>query len=195
MTTLNQTEPLPSGITRSTSEAEPMMNDRLVITENAASPEAGVNDKPAQEPSATNSLPTTDVVRPESVRSDEGTHPVKEQVHEVESSQPLLPSIGVFLSKTCTIPLIHCNFEQIEQTVELRTTMTITEQPGMDELASKDKDNTSCTTMVGTYTETHETVARTSTHKRTVIDYKKFLEDYADEPPSPPKQKREVDLK
>ena len=123
MTTLNQTEPLPSGITQSTSEAEPMMNDRLVITENAASPEAGVNDKPAQEPSATNSLPTTDVVIPESVRSDEGTHPVKEQVHEVESSQPLLPSIGVFLSKTCTIPLIHCDFEQIEQTVELRTTI------------------------------------------------------------------------
>ena len=46
-TTLNQTEPLPSGITWSTSEAEPTMNNRLVITENAASPEAGVNDKPA----------------------------------------------------------------------------------------------------------------------------------------------------
>ena len=28
-----------------------------------------------------------------------------------------------------------------------------------------------------------------------IIDYKKFLEEYADEPPSPPKKKREVDLK
>ena len=38
-------------------------------------------------------------------------------------------------------------------------------------------------------------MTRTSTRKRTVIDYKKFLEEYADIPPSPPKRKREVDLK
>ena len=36
---------------------------------------------------------------------------------------------------------------------------------------------------------------RTSARKRTVIDYKKFLEEFADLPPSPPKRKREVDLK
>ena len=35
----------------------------------------------------------------------------------------------------------------------------------------------------------------TSARKRTIIDYKKFLEEYADEPLSPPKKKREVDLK
>ena len=33
------------------------------------------------------------------------------------------------------------------------------------------------------------------TWKRTIIDYKKFLEEYADEPLLPPKKKREVDLK
>ena len=36
---------------------------------------------------------------------------------------------------------------------------------------------------------------RTSARKRTIIDYKKFLEEYADEPPSPPKKKKEIDLK
>ena len=195
MTTFNQSEPLHSSITRSTSETEPTMNDRLVITENAANPEAGDNDKPTQQPTASKSLPTTDVVIPESVGSEEGTHPMKEQVHEQERPQPLLPSNGVFLSKTYTIPLIRCDFEQIKQTVELRATMTNTEQTGMDNLASKDKDNTTCPNTVGTCTETNQTEARTSTRKRTVIDYKKFLEDYADESPSPPKRKREVDLK
>ena len=33
----------------------------------------------------------------------------------------VLPSIGVFLSKTCTIPLIRCDFEQIKKTVKQQT--------------------------------------------------------------------------
>ena len=36
---------------------------------------------------------------------------------------------------------------------------------------------------------------RTSARKRTIINYRKFLEEYADEPPSPPKKKKEIDLK
>ena len=36
---------------------------------------------------------------------------------------------------------------------------------------------------------------RTSARKRTIIDYKKFLEEYADESPLPPKKKKEIDLK
>ena len=36
---------------------------------------------------------------------------------------------------------------------------------------------------------------RTSARKRTIINYKKFLEEYTDEPPSPPKKKKEIDLK
>ena len=35
----------------------------------------------------------------------------------------------------------------------------------------------------------------TSGRAHTVIDYKKFFEDFADEPPSPPKKKHGVDLK
>ena len=38
-----------------------------------------------------------------------------------EADTPVLPSIGVFLSKTCTIPLICCDFEQIKKTVEQQT--------------------------------------------------------------------------
>ena len=36
---------------------------------------------------------------------------------------------------------------------------------------------------------------RTSSHPRTVINYKQFLEEYADAPPTPPRKKCEVDLK
>ena len=43
--------------------------------------------------------------------------------------------------------------------------------------------------------EHNQPETRTSARKRTIIDYKKFLEEYADKPPSPPKKKREVDLK
>ena len=43
--------------------------------------------------------------------------------------------------------------------------------------------------------ENNQTEIRTSAIKRTIIDYKKFLEEYADKPPLPPKKKREVDLK
>ena len=36
---------------------------------------------------------------------------------------------------------------------------------------------------------------QTSSHPRTVINYKQFLEEYADAPPTPPRKKREIDLK
>ena len=36
---------------------------------------------------------------------------------------------------------------------------------------------------------------QTSSRPRTVINYKQFLEEYTDAPPTPPRKKREVDLK
>ena len=36
----------------------------------------------------------------------------------------------------------------------------------------------------------NQTEIHTSARKQTIIDYKKFLEEYADEPPSPPQKKR-----
>ena len=39
------------------------------------------------------------------------------------------------------------------------------------------------------------TEVRTSSHPQTVINYKQFLEEYTDAPPTPPRKKCEVDLK
>ena len=46
-----------------------------------------------------------------------------------------------------------------------------------------------------TCAEPNQTESQTSTRPKTVIDYRKFLEDYIDEPPSPLKKKKAVDLK
>ena len=87
-----------------------------------------------------------------------------------------LSGIGVFLNKTCTIPLVRCDFESIKTAVESR------EEPA-------DPNNPPPSDDPGSPT------LRTSSRKHTVINYKKFLEEYADLPPSPPKRKQEVDLK
>ena len=60
----------------------------------------------------------TPVVIPESV--DESLQ-VETVASRDEADSPALPSIGVFLSKMCTILLIRCNFEQIKKTVEQQT--------------------------------------------------------------------------
>ena len=109
-TTVNQ--PPTAGITWSTPEEETMGNDMLVTTGNPADPEVTGNDIPAQQPSASSSLATVDVIIPESA---DDIKPGKDYDQEQERSKPLLPSIGVFLSKTCTIPLIRCDFEQIKK--------------------------------------------------------------------------------
>ena len=43
----------------------------------------------------------------------------------LEPSQTSLPSIGVFLSKSCTIPLVRCDFEHIKKTVDLQVQQDI----------------------------------------------------------------------
>ena len=60
----------------------------------------------------------TPVVIPESV--DESLQ-VETVASRDEADSPALPSIRVFLSKMCTIPLIRCDFEQIKKTVEQQT--------------------------------------------------------------------------
>ena len=115
-----------------------------------------------------------------------------------EADSPALPSIGVFLSKTCTIPLIHCDFEQIKKTVEQQTMQNKGEAGTSDQTQEENTcTNTSQDTAgIGIPTEgNNQPEIRTSARKQTIIDYKKFLEEYADEPPSPPKKKNEIDLK
>ena len=57
-------------------------------------------------------------VIPESV--DESLQ-VETVAGHAEADTPVLPSIGMFLSKTCTIPLIRCDFKQIKKTVKQQT--------------------------------------------------------------------------
>ena len=109
-----------------------------------------------------------------------------------------LPSIGVFLSKTCTIPLIRCDFEQIKKTVKQQTMQNKGEAVTSNQTQEKNTcTNTSQDTAgIGTPIEgNNQPEIHTSARKRTIIDYKKFLEEYADKPPSPPKKKKEIDLK
>ena len=93
-----------------------------------------------------------------------------------------LPGIGVFLDKTCTIPLVRCDFDTIKTTVESRDGGTKCEN-------TQNPSNPTARSDPGSPT------LRTSSRKCTVIDYKKFLQEFADLPPSPPKRKREIDLK
>ena len=174
-----------AGITRSTPDEKLHGNNKLVITENPA--EVTGNGTPAQQPSVSSSLVTVDVIIPEN--ADETKHGM-EYEQEQGGSKPLLPGIGVFLSKTCTIPLIQCDFDQIKKTVELQNTQPIIVQQSSNKTEFEDTG-----VMEGTCIEPNQTESRTSTRPRTVIDYRKFLEDYTDEPPSPPKKKKTVDLK
>ena len=119
-TVQSNVNPSVAGITRSTPEEELYGNYKLVITENST--DLTCNDTPAQQPSASISLVTVDVVIPES--TDE-TKQGMECEQEQGGSKRLLPGIGVFLSKTCTIPLIRCDFDQIKKTVELQNIQPI----------------------------------------------------------------------
>ena len=131
-----------TGITRSTLEKETLGNYMLVTTGNPADPEVLGKDIPAQQPSASSSLVSVDVVIPESVDDIKlGADCDREQ----GKSQPLLPSIGVFLSKTCPIPLIQCDFDQIKKTVESQCTQPNIMQQSSEKMESKDTGDNAAT--------------------------------------------------
>ena len=140
-------------------------------------------------------MTATPVVIPES--ADESLQ-VETAAGRDEADSPTLPSIKVFLSKTCTIPLIRYDFEQIKMTAEQQTMQNKGESGTSDQTK---KENTCTDTSqnpsgIAIQNEgNNQPKIRTSARKRTIIDYKKFLEEYADEPPSPPKKKKEIDLK
>ena len=185
----------PPGITHSTSATEAMTVDTIVTPESASAPHTADSEETHQQPTNTDGASTTSVVIPESV--DKSLH-VEMAVGRDEAPPPALPSIGVFLSKTCTIQLIRCDFEQIKKTVELQTTQNKSELTAGDQKQEENTGTNSSHDMVGTSIlndEHNQPETHTSARKRTIIDYKKFLEEYTDEPPLPPKKKREVDLK
>ena len=108
-----------TGITQSTPATDAKHDDTNVTPESASAPHTVDHGETCQQPSNTDGAMKTPVVIPESV--DESLQVETAAGHD-EADSPALPSIGVFLSKTCTIPLIRCDFEQIKKTVEQQTT-------------------------------------------------------------------------
>ena len=96
-----------------------------------------------------------------------------------------LPKIDIFMTQHCSIPLIRCDFDSALKAAnshykEMHETTgnTLPENKLPDENQSDEIQK-----------------VRTSSHPRTVINYKQFLEEYADAPPTPPRKKRDIDLK
>ena len=108
----------PTGITQSTLVTDAQHDDTDVTPESANAPHTENHEKTRQQASNTIGATATPGVIPESV--DESLQ-VETITGYDEADSPALPSIGVFLSKTCTIPLIRCNFEQIKKTVKQQT--------------------------------------------------------------------------
>ena len=181
-TPTNESETNNPGITGSTSTER--SNDRLEIitTESAWSPDEAVDV--STDPSCTlvAEKPKTDTVITENTKPKEDPIAKPSVVEHTGHPKASLPGIGVFLDKTCTIPLVRCDFDTIKTAVESRDEGTKREDDQNPNNAPPRVDPGSPT-------------IRTSTRKRTVIDYKNFLEEFADQPPSPPKRKRGIDLK
>ena len=192
MTELNPNNlPRPPGITQSTAETVVTTGNTIATPESASALHATEHEESCQQPTCTNSALKTSIVIPESVDSSQ---PAETAVSQDEPAPPPLSSIGLFLSKMCTILLVRCDFEQIKNTVELQTTQNKTELMASDRKPEEDTCNNASKNIAGTSgqnNEPNQIEICTSTRKRTIIDYK----EYADKPPSPPKKKREVDLK
>ena len=105
----------PIGITQSTPVTDAQHDDTDVTPESANAPHTKDHEKTRQQASNTTGATATPVVIPES--ADESLQVETAAIRD-EADSPALPSIRVFLSKTCTIPLIRCDFEQIRMTVK-----------------------------------------------------------------------------
>ena len=163
------------------------MNDPIdtVTTESAGPPQVAPDDPTVPSHSRAAKNPNLVRVITENAELNEVTPSKTSTVEETGRPRTSLPGIGVFLDKTCTIPLVRCDFDTIKTTVESR-------EESVELVNSQNKqDSNNPTPSVDSVSPT----TRTSARKRTVINYKKFLEEFADLPPSPPKRKREVDLK
>ena len=108
----------PAGITQSTLVTDVQHDNTDVTPETANAPHTEDHNKTRQQALTTAGATAATGVIPESV--DESPQ-VETVAGHAEADTPVLPSIGVFLSKTCTIPLIRCDFEQIKKTVEQQT--------------------------------------------------------------------------
>ena len=163
------------------------MNDHteIVTTESAGPPQVPPDEITVPSYSRAANNRNLNCVITENAELNEDTPSKTPTVEATGCPKTSLPGIGVFLNKTCTIPLVRCNFDTIKTTVE-----SMEEGVELDNSQNKQDPNNPPPRV-----DSVSPTPRTSARKRTVIDYKKFLEEFADLPPSPPKRKREVDLK
>ena len=162
-------------------------NDRteIVTTESAGPPQVAPDDLTVTSHSRAANNPNLVCVITENVELYQVTPSKTSTIEDTSRPRTSLPGIGVFLDKTCTIPLVRCDFDTIKATVESREESA--------ELVNSQNKHSSTNPTLSAHSVLPTT--RTSARKRTVINYKDFLEEFADLPPSPPKRKREVDLK
>ena len=183
-------EPIPTnkpktnnpGITGSTSTERINNHLEIVTTKSVGSPNEVVDVSTNPSCTLAAEKPKTDTVITENTKPNEASITKPLAVEFTGRPKASLPGIGVFLDKTCTIPLVRCDLNTIKTTVESRDGGTKCED-------NQNPNNPTARADLGSPT------LRTSSRKRTVIDYKKFLEEFADLPPSPPKRKREIELK
>ena len=117
------------------------------------------------------------------------------QFHEPQAKQPgldptvppptAIPDINIFMTQRCSIPLIRCDYESALKAANAH-------QREME--LPKVSDTPSSLPALPEQSEENTPVCM-SGRTHTVINYKQFLEEYADAPPSPPKRRREVDMK
>ena len=111
-------------------------------------------------------------------------------VNQKQDSQPSqskpdrLPDINIFLMQRCNIPLIRCDYDSALKAAD--THRKKIKPPNVDSSSSP---------ALALPTPSDEiaplcTLGRTCT----VINYRQFLEEFADAPPSPPKRKTDIDL-
>ena len=98
---------------------------------------------------------------------------------------PVLPSINIFMTQRCSIPLIRCDYESALKAAGMHHKVK--------EMSNEYNISSSVPALP---VQSDENVPLcTSGRTRTVINYKQFLEEYADAPPSPPKRRSEIDLR
>ena len=162
-------------------------NDRIeiVTTWSAGPPQVAPDDLTVTSHSRAANNPNLVRVITENVELYQVTPSKTSTIEDTSRPRTSLPGIGVFLDKRCTIPLVRCDFDTIKATVESR-------EESAELNNSQNKDSSTNPTLSA---DSVLPTTCTSARKRTVINYKDFLEEFADLPPSPLKRKREVDLK
>ena len=152
---------------------------------------------PTPVPSDSSNKQPVYVVIPESIDVNVGELPKPSVKTDAGHPKSSLPRIDVFLSKKCTIPLTRCDFEQIIKTIKVQDEKNKQNESQMEKLTTgttTDDNKLNVTTVQASDASAQPEVC-TSSRKCTVINYKKFLEEFTDVPPSPPKKKKEIDLK